>query len=541
MARQSEDALELAAVLEQNRQEIGASWAERVHRLPDSHYRELSAEELRDSTVRGLGAMVEALNTGSYAALETYLTDVSLTRLQMGFDSGEVIEALLLCKDAALPVIRRIHPPDSGAAWALTTPLDACLRWVVKRFSDLYAAEAGRLLQEQHERTAMMLDAAQTASSSLELDEVLRRVGWGVARAAGVPHCGFFLVDEGQGIYEPKFEVTVPSFRATACPLGIPVPMPTRALAAAGAFFRQVVEEKEPLVCCEVQTDPRFETGPARPLGIKSVLAVPSVVKGRVVAVAWAFTYDDFCGFTAEQIELARGLVNATALAIENARLYQQVEQVAVTQERARLSREIHDELAQTLGALQLRASMIGELLSDGQVAQAQANLMELGEMISEAYTDVREEIFCLRAVISPEVGFLPTLRAYLADYQAYYGVQVRLEAGEEREVELTGAGQVEAIRIIQEALANVRKHAGTHWARVRIERCGEQARISVEDAGQGFDLAEAGGQSCKYFGLQVMRERAESAGGTLVVESQPARGTRVVLQMPLSPKGVAA
>jgi len=70
--------------------------------------------------MRGLGAIIEALTTGSYAALETYLTDVRLTRLRMGFNSAEVIEALLLCKDAALPIIWRAYPSGSATAQELT-------------------------------------------------------------------------------------------------------------------------------------------------------------------------------------------------------------------------------------------------------------------------------------------------------------------------------------------------------------------------------------------------------------------------------------
>jgi len=252
--------------------------------------------------------------------------------------------------------------------------------------------------------------------------------------------------------------------------------------------------------------------------------------------VAIALTRADCPAFTDEQIELARSLADAAALAIENARLYQQREQWAVTKERARLSREIHDDLAPMLGSLQLRASFIAELLSDGQVVQARANLCELQDMISEAYTDVREEIFSLRANVSPGMAFLPTLREYLADYQVHYGMDVQLEIKGRGEASLAGSAQVQVIRIIQEALTNVRKHARTRRASVCIERDNGCVRVSVQDGGQGFEPAGVLAKDRQYIGLQVMSERAESIGGTLTLESQTGTGTTVVLVVPVAP-----
>jgi hypothetical protein len=102
---QAERVTDLAALLDRYQGEIASLWAEKVQQLPNTRYRELPWKEIRTSTARGLRAICEALVTKSYTPLESYLTDVCLTRLQMGFRIGEVIRALLLCKDAALPVI----------------------------------------------------------------------------------------------------------------------------------------------------------------------------------------------------------------------------------------------------------------------------------------------------------------------------------------------------------------------------------------------------------------------------------------------------
>jgi signal transduction histidine kinase len=691
MTGQVEMTPDLAALLERHREEIATAWAEVVHRLPDSRYRERPLEELRASTMQGLGAIIEALTTGSYAALETYLADVSLSRVRMGFDISEVIEALLLLKDVTQPLIWRATPSSSAVAQESITQLDACLRWIVGRFGELYTAEVSRHLREQQTQTALMLEMAQAASSSLDLDEVLRRVAKGIATAAGVRHCGFYLMDEAQGLLIPRLGMdTLPTPTATQAFLNRPLDPTT-----ADVFIRQVLDRKEPLTSYDAQTDPRMDKEAARLLGVKSTLAVPFVVKDRVLAVAVVGTFDDYHTFTKEQIELSWGIANAVALAIENARLhkgthrrlaesqslqrvtaallqklsleevlkvvcteaqrltgamgstvflledgewlqvalsigeawlsierlpvkgslagmavrrgepvlsndptrdervyledatptallsapltvkgvnigalsvtnkpegfterdihiislfadqaaiaienarlYRQVRDLAVLEERDRLARELHDRLAQALGTLNLKASITDELLSGNQINQAQASLLELKEIAGETYTDVREAIFSLRTTASLELEFLPTLQEYLAEYRAHYGVDARLVVDNEFLPEFPADVGIQIIRIIQEALTNVRKHAGTSKAWIRFEQDGDRIRISVEDDGRGFELAQVTGQGRQYFGLQIMRERAESVGGDLELDSRPGQGTRVVMRVPLT------
>jgi nitrate/nitrite-specific signal transduction histidine kinase len=235
---------------------------------------------------------------------------------------------------------------------------------------------------------------------------------------------------------------------------------------------------------------------------------------------------------------LALGIANAVAPAIENARLYQRVEQLAVLEERARLAREIHDDVAQVLGALQLKVSLLDDLLSGDKITQARASLPELQDMISEAYTGVRELVFNLRAVALPTAGLLPSLQEYLADYRLHYTLDVSLEADADAAALLDGNRSVQVIRIIQEALTNARRHAQAGHAWVRIERLGERVSVSVEDDGQGFDPSGAFSADQPHFGLQVMRERAEKVCGRLAVNSRPGAGTRVELCLPGSPNG---
>jgi nitrate/nitrite-specific signal transduction histidine kinase len=236
--------------------------------------------------------------------------------------------------------------------------------------------------------------------------------------------------------------------------------------------------------------------------------------------------------FTQHDVQLLTRLAHQVVVAVENARLYQQVRRLAILEERDRLAREMHDYLAQALGYLNLKASLTSGLLSSHQIDQVEAGLLELKQVTKEIYTDVREAIFSLRTAASPGLGLLPTLRDYLEEYERHYGVQAELvvdhdPGGFSPEVD------VQVLRIIQEALTNVRKHAKTSRAWVCLEQEDSRLRITIEDDGRGFDPARVEWAGQRYFGLQIMRERAESVGGTLELDSRPGHGTRVTIWMP--------
>jgi signal transduction histidine kinase len=534
MTKQAEMVPEVATVLARYREEIATAWAEMINRqMPGSPLAERTLDQAHADSLQALDTINDLLQglTASVAEMTEDVTKLSLFRLtRINCDVAELVEATLLFKEAALPFIWRAYPAGSDAAREAIAQMDACLRSLVGDLAKWYAAETSRHLREQQGRTAMMLEMAQTASSTLELDEVLRCVARGIATAAGSRHCLFYLVNEAQNQGIVWVEMDESSISTSGSVQGV---YRRRASLANESLIRQALEQKEPVACYDAQTDPRADRDTARLMGLKSALAVPFVAKGRVFAVALVTTFDDYHAFTEEQVELAWGTANAVAPAIENARLHQQVEQLAVVEERTRLAREIHDNLAQALGTLRLKASATCELLSSNQVDGVRANLFDIKQLAGEAYTDVREEIFSLRTSVSSGSGFLPALQEYLAEYRMYYGLDVRLTVDDESAADFTSETGIQVMRIIQEALTNVRKHTGTDNAWVRFERGDGLICISVEDRGQGFDPTRAVGKARHYFGLQIMRERAESVGGSLELISRPGKGTRVVIRVP--------
>ncbi|HWQ83283.1 MAG TPA: GAF domain-containing protein [Anaerolineales bacterium] len=237
--------------------------------------------------------------------------------------------------------------------------------------------------------------------------------------------------------------------------------------------------------------------------------------------------------FRDNDAQLLMRLATQVVVAIENAQLYLQLRHMAALQERDRLAREMHDHLAQSLGYINVRAAMTDELLSAGKAEQALENIRELKRAAKIAYTDVREEIFNLRTTVASPDNFFETLKNYLSEYRTHYGVIVELTVDAAELCDFDAETGSQLLRIIQEALGNVRKHSGASLVRIHFHEEASQVLVCIEDNGEGFDLERVPQASGQHYGLQIMRERAESVGGSLTLESAPGQGTRVIVCVP--------
>jgi signal transduction histidine kinase len=231
-------------------------------------------------------------------------------------------------------------------------------------------------------------------------------------------------------------------------------------------------------------------------------------------------------------------LAGITAIAISAARLRAFERQGAILAERDRIARELHDSLAQVLGSTHLRLRM---LLARPEIAGQTRLTDELGslaEVCEEAYADVREAILGLREA-SRGRGLVEALGAYLEKFSQQSGIPVSLDSHTEDEPALATSSEIQVIRVIQEALTNVRKHARATSANVRLTDAHDGAglMIVVEDDGRGFDPAAPAFHRDGGYGLQTMRERMELAGGSLRIDSTPGAGTRIIAIVPQNPR----
>jgi two-component system nitrate/nitrite sensor histidine kinase NarX len=236
--------------------------------------------------------------------------------------------------------------------------------------------------------------------------------------------------------------------------------------------------------------------------------------------------------FTDRDRQFLVTLSDLASIAISSARMRESGRQGAIVAERERIAREMHDSLAQILGVTHLRIVALGSRPEIASVARAAAELADLATLTEEAYRDVREAILGLREASRVDRGFIESLEAYLEKYSHQSGIPATLETSIVRELALPPRSELQIIRVIQEALTNVRKHGAASSVAVRIGDGPEGTTIVIADDGHGFDVAQTllGRDG---FGLHTMRERMELVGGTLTIDSALGHGTRIIARMP--------
>jgi signal transduction histidine kinase len=518
----------LRGLLSQFKQKIASAWARELISMPIVKANGDPALEIQDLASDSLEQILGYLFSSEGDTALPSLT--GLLRL-LGSDPASLTEALWLCRNAILPYIHAASPEQQNK---LTLQLDDRLGRLIIQLAHQLSQDLHKKIKQASDRTAMMTDIVRLVGSTLDLGEVLTQAGKAIAAAAGANNNFFYLVsnDNDLLVFSPA---NIPWLKEMNVTPGSMARIPATYLSPIDALW-QVLKEKRPVSIYDAQNAPNTtHVDELRKTGIKSFLLVPCVAKGVVVAVAVVETYDDYRDFSKEEIELAWAIAQIVAPAIENARLYQKVEQLAAIAERARLARAMHDNLAQTLGAMQLKASQTGELLHKDQIEEARINVIEMGKIAKEAYTDVREAIFNLRTKIPGGMDFISYLRDYLSTYQTCFGIKTNLHAEGDPSAGLTDDAADQIMYIIQEALTNIRKHAQASSVQIRLETVGKMLQVDVEDDGTGFDPSVVDQeQDWHHFGLQIMQERAAAAGGTLEVDSLPGRGTRVRVTVPV-------
>ena len=198
----------------------------------------------------------------------------------------------------------------------------------------------------------------------------------------------------------------------------------------------------------------------------------------------------------------------------------------ATLAERTRLAREIHDGLAQDLWYAKLKQGRLAQ--NESLDADAKTTAGEVMTAIDSALAEARQAVMAMRVDPSAASSLEEVLRSYVEDFADRFGVRAEFES-EGTLQRLAPRTEAEVLRIVQEALNNVRRHADATVVRVRTERSGPISRISVTDNGRGFDPSAVPPES---YGLRGMRERAELVGATLDIRSRPKDGTRVTVEV---------
>jgi signal transduction histidine kinase len=210
--------------------------------------------------------------------------------------------------------------------------------------------------------------------------------------------------------------------------------------------------------------------------------------------------------------------------------------QRAAMEERTRLARELHDGLAQDLWLAKLRA---GELVAmEGLPAEARRAAENAVAAIDVGLDDAREAVAALRSSTHDESGFCNLVRRAVEDHGDRFGLRVEYSFDGDHETRIAPRTQAEVLRIAQEAMSNVARHADASMVGVRLAIRNGRITLRVADNGRGFDSISMAGAG---YGLSSMRERAALIGGRLRIASRPESGTLVILTAPVVPRASAA
>jgi two-component system nitrate/nitrite sensor histidine kinase NarX len=217
-------------------------------------------------------------------------------------------------------------------------------------------------------------------------------------------------------------------------------------------------------------------------------------------------------------------------VAVAKYRSDNEARRLSIVEERASLAHELHDSLAQTLASLRLQVRMLADALGDSAVpAEARADLSRIRNGIDEAHGELRELMSSFRAPMD-RGGLVPTLEDLTRRFGQQTGVHCVFQMNC-RPFEVSAVEEMQLVRIVQETLTNVRKHAKAQTVRVLLtrERTGEYVLL-VEDDGVGFGTPPSGGRPGEHIGLSILQERARRIGARIDIDSEPGEGTRVEL-----------
>ncbi len=260
---------------------------------------------------------------------------------------------------------------------------------------------------------------------------------------------------------------------------------------------------------------------------VRSWLGLPLALKDRSIGLL-ALIHDEPDHFTNEHAELARTIANQAAVAIENARLYEQAQSAAALKERQHLARELHDSVSQALYGIALGARTARTWL-DRDPTRVAAPLDYVLSLSEAGMAEMRALIFELRPESLESEGLVAALEKQAAALRARHGLEVRVDLCEEPDVPLEVKETV--YRVAQEALHNAIKHAGADTVSLRLQCDAEGIVLEISDDGAGFDPSDS---FPGHLGLKSMRERAGRLGGVLQVEGALGEGVHLHLQVPL-------
>lgn len=395
------------------------------------------------------------------------------------------------------------------------------------------AIENARLYEHAEERKrelATLLNVTRNVASTLDLEELLRVILEQVRVVAEYDSSSFSLLEGDTLVVHsvdwPQREggkSTVPRTRAEG----------TRIQVARAPKLWDLLKSADPVIIDDVKGDSElarqyWEAAGPDSRRVRSWLGVPMMSRDKIIGLLSLCKFSPGF-FTGQHARLARAIADQATIAIENARLYEQAQQLAAADERQRLARELHDSVSQAIYGISLGART-ARTLQDLNPSDAIEPMEYVISLAEGALAEMRALIFELRPQSLANEGLVAAITRRVEVTAVRYGIAVDWDPPDEPEAPLPV--KEAAYRIVQEALHNIVKHSRATRAGVTLKDDQNALSFRVVDNGVGFD---PGRPFSGHFGLKSMRERLEGLGGVLKVESRPNSGATITGSIPFS------
>jgi len=369
------------------------------------------------------------------------------------------------------------------------------------------------------DRLAALDEATRAIAGVQAVERVLQLIADRVRELVGARYAALGIVDS-RGVIERFVTSGITDEQRAA--IG-PVP---HGLGLLGLIVREQRAYRIP----EISKHPDSAGFPPNHPPMHSFLGLPITAKGRSVGTFYLTDKRGATEFSAEDEQLLAMFALHASVAIENARLHEQVQRMAVVEERERIGRDLHDGIIQAIYGVGLSLEVVPDLMQEDP-AEASARIDRAIDALNLTIRDIRNFIFGLRPELVEEQDLLSGLATLATELQLNSMIDVELSTEHADDVELPADVRGELVKIVREALSNVARHSQAGRATLRLAGADGSLTMTIADNGRGFavDAAPAG----SHQGLTNMRRRAAALGGELRVESEVGVGTRIIFLLP--------
>ena len=368
-------------------------------------------------------------------------------------------------------------------------------------------------------RTAGLVEAGLALASELDIDALLQRIADLAREVVGARYAAVGVVGEDGLLLRFVYSGID---RQTADLIGD--------LPHGRGLLGVLLEGGRPIRQREISEHPDSYGFPPNHPPMHSFLGVPIIVRDRVFGRLYLTEKQGASEFTKDDERIAMTLAAQAGVAIQNANLLEEVkargDELAVLEERDRISKELHDGVIQALFAVGIGLQGTAAMTEDNEIVR---RLEHATEEVDRAIRDLRNYIFGLRPGILADRQLDQALRQLAIEFQERTGVLTIARIDEQVAAELAGRS-ADLVQLVREALSNVGRHAGATSCSVTLRRSQRGAELEIDDDGRGFDPSGAS----SGMGIHNLRDRAASLGGVLEIDSVDGQGTTIVARIPL-------